>query len=239
MEALVLTKGTTYVYNGRCYKLNRKRNAKSYFKCKSFSCAGSATEHLSLVHERSHSCSADYDEIESLRALKRTVTKAATTSSAIPDLTSDLLSTVSQSVAEHLGTAKSIQMKLYRAQRQNVPKIPTTCHFEVPPYFQTMTRDTIFLLPHVTSADNRMLIFGSVEDLTSLSKSATIHADGTFDSVPRGFKQLYSLHSSQLGCSFPRVYSLMTGKSSDLYRLFFRSLRNVMIDKYGLVLNPT
>ena len=175
MESLVLTKGTTYVYNGKCYKFNRKKNGKSFFKCKLPNCSGSATEYLDVVHDRPHTCCMEPDRIESLRALSRYIVKARTSQCAIPDLASDLLSTVSESVAGHLGSTKSLQMRFYRAQRQNIPKIPTTCQFEIPPSFQMTARNTNFLLADISNLDSRMLIFGSAEDLKCLSKSCLLY----------------------------------------------------------------
>lgn len=78
--------------------------------------------------------------------------------------------------------------------------------------------DQRFLLKHYKDTECNMLVFCSDVGLKILSKAKKWHSDGTFDSAPAIFYQLYLIHGMVGGRMFPAVYALLSGKSYNIYR---------------------
>jgi hypothetical protein len=75
-----------------------------------------------------------------------------------------------------------------------------------------------FLL-HDDGADNpdRMIIFGTTNSLGGMSRSAKLHADGTFKVAPKPFTPMYVIHYEDGGSLFPAVFVLLTKKTKAIY----------------------
>ncbi len=83
-------------------------------------------------------------------------------------------------------------------------------------------------VPFVTDIINgteRILLFTTNENLKWLQEAKFWIIDGTFETVPALFRQLYSIHApgggnvnSQI---VPLVYALMSTKTEELYQRFF------------------
>jgi len=85
-----------------------------------------------------------------------------------------------------------------------------------------------------------MLLFATDKQLETLFSSEWIFLDGTFDSCPSQFKQIYTIHGLRFQqselidyskCSIyvfrldlPCVISLLSGKSTDVYLQLFSEL---------------
>ena len=55
--------------------------------------------------------------------------------------------------------------------------------------------------------------------------SVVFLGDGTFDSVPTMFKQLYTIHAEVDGSAFPIVFVLMEERSTNAYERIFNALK--------------
>jgi hypothetical protein len=82
------------------------------------------------------------------------------------------------------------------------------------------------------TASKRMLVFASEEGLELLAQSHRWLMDGTFDSCPSIFDQLYVIRAPLGETSVPCVYALLAGRTQAIYEELFRALSNVceMID---------
>uniref|UniRef100_A0A914V780 MULE transposase domain-containing protein n=1 Tax=Plectus sambesii TaxID=2011161 RepID=A0A914V780_9BILA len=87
---------------------------------------------------------------------------------------------------------------------------------------------TINFLLHDSGIDDadRMLMFGTTNSVASLSRSATIHADGTFKFAPVPFKQVYVLHYEEHARLYPGVVILLPDKTKVLYDRMFSILKS-------------
>ena len=103
-----------------------------------------------------------------------------------------------------------------------------------------MTNDEKPFLIHDSGADSpeRMLVFESEVGLTQLAQADTWHMDGTFDSAPTLFKQLYvirvPLGESAVSC----VYGFLSGKSQSTYEQFLQAVLDGCCD-LGYQPDPT
>uniref|UniRef100_A0A914XE51 MULE transposase domain-containing protein n=1 Tax=Plectus sambesii TaxID=2011161 RepID=A0A914XE51_9BILA len=73
--------------------------------------------------------------------------------------------------------------------------------------------------------ENRVLMFGTTNSVASLSRSAKIHADGTFRITPAPFKQFYVLHYEENNKLYPGVFVLLPGKTKRLYDKMLQTLQ--------------
>lgn len=99
----------------------------------------------------------------------------------------------------------------------------------------------MFFIVNELGVDKRFLIFTTKTNLRTLRSCDIWFADGTFDTVPHLFKQLYTIHGLfQDNTPVPLVYILLVNKSEELYfesisaikTYFRRSLRprKIMLD---------
>ena len=70
--------------------------------------------------------------------------------------------------------------------------------------------------------------------------SGVFLGDGTFDSVPTMFRQLYTIHAEVDGSAFPVVFVLMEERSADAYEHVFSALKSkgLMIRTFMTTLKP-
>ncbi|XP_067668191.1 uncharacterized protein [Haliotis asinina] len=73
--------------------------------------------------------------------------------------------------------------------------------------------------------DDKIVVFASNDGLEKLQKADTYHVDGTFDTSPKLFYQVISVHAFVLGVMMPLVFGLLPNKSSATYYRFFSLLK--------------
>ena len=81
------------------------------------------------------------------------------------------------------------------------------------------------------SGNDRMLIFSSEEATDMLAECNVLFGDGTFDSAPEIFYQLYVIGVYLRGYVFPCVYALLPGKKKETYIELFRQVSFLTNDK--------
>lgn len=88
-----------------------------------------------------------------------------------------------------------------KARRKNTPVIPSSVIFEIPEFYQQTLSSERFLLIDLflKRSKNRILVFSSDQQLKLLFESDTIFMDGTFDTAPPHFKQVYLIHAHKFG----------------------------------------
>ncbi|CAF4071740.1 unnamed protein product, partial [Rotaria sp. Silwood1] len=73
---------------------------------------------------------------------------------------------------------------------------PTTQLFDIPdPFSSTLRNDNFIVLDKMITRRQRIILFGTVEQLKMLFSSDVVLMDGTFSSCPVMFDQVYTLHS--------------------------------------------
>lgn len=76
----------------------------------------------------------------------------------------------------------------------------------------------------------RVLMWATEKQLSKLKLLDHFYVDGSFDFVPRGFKQIaviYGMDKTR-GYHFPAAFFLLTSKSEFIYRKMFTSLRELI-----------
>ena len=74
-----------------------------------------------------------------------------------------------------------------------------------------------FLLAEDGADVDKIIVFGTQENLKILCEVDTVYVDGTFQTCPHLFYQIFSLHGFKNGKQFPLVYALLPDKSRQTY----------------------
>ena len=108
------------------------------------------------------------------------------------------------------------------ASREEIPKIPNE--------FRFLENGEEFL-QYDSGADdvNRILIFGTYQNLQLLNNSEQWFVDGTFKVCPTLFFQLYTVHAQNNGRILPCIFRLLPNKFQTTYTEFFVQVRNLAI----------
>lgn len=73
-------------------------------------------------------------------------------------------------------------------------------------WYQTYTGNSFLRFDSGLTDANRFLIFYFDTGLRFLARNTHLYVDGTFDTVPSLFFQLYTINSDILGFTFPCIY---------------------------------
>lgn len=100
-----------------------------------------------------------------------------------------------------------------------------------------------FLARDVTYGENkRLIIFCTRKNMEILHESTTWIMDGTFQSCPSLFTQIYTIHAyvgndSKSRRTVPVVYCLLCNKAEETYMTLFKELKSFALE-HEIILNP-
>ena len=134
---------------------------------------------------------------------------------------------------------KKLTRSIQDVRRSHYPKAPKDLielHIAVDALHSVTTRNEQFVL--VNDIPSHSVIFTCDSNLHILCRSdAEIFADGTFKCCVNLFEQLYVIHGCVNGHYMPLVFCLLMGKSEDLYKHVWSSIRD-RCATLGLVFQP-
>lgn len=136
---------------------------------------------------------------EILQTLKAT---AKTDRSKASVLIATSVGTVNSQVAVSLPPMSQMSRTINRIRNAENIKIPrNTKRIELSEKYTVTKRGDNFLLFDNGSEDDRLLIFGTKDNLRVLKNCFNMHCDGTFDVTPPGFDQMYTIHGKCCLCN--------------------------------------
>ncbi|CAF0856064.1 unnamed protein product [Rotaria sordida] len=120
-------------------------------------------------------------------------------------------------------TAREANHGLNVLRRRTTPVLPTSVDFNIPSRYQKTTDGERYLLadriqPGGEKVEKRLIIFSTDEQLRLLFTSPHIMMDGTFDSCPPYFEQVFSIHGIKNKQSFVCVFAVLCGRSTVIYK---------------------
>ena len=62
-----------------------------------------------------------------------------------------------------------------------------------------------------------ILVFGTDKNIALLCEANTIYVDGTFQTCPKLFYQIFTFHAFKHGKQFPLVYAFLPNKQRQTY----------------------
>lgn len=183
--------------------------------------------------EHNHTASAAQLEVRRIvNTIKR---KAMKTKEQTSSIVADGILNVSTAAA---GIAPSVKHLARTVQRARVRANPTPanpkCREDIvfPPKYCRTAKDEHFLL-YDSGGPERKLLFGTKKNLDILAACNEWFMDGTFNTVPTLFLQLFTIHGKWEDKILPLVYIFLADKSKESYRAVFGELKRLQPD-----LNP-
>ncbi|KAL2631004.1 hypothetical protein R1flu_015690 [Riccia fluitans] len=156
--------------------------------------------------------------------------RAAARNISIPQIYEEEANTLvsSQSTSATLLVFRNVASTLYRARRHVLPPLPQTREdIVIPPSLQVSLQGDRFDLLYLPS--NATIVFGTYSDFDTLCERSNIYMDGTFDTCPHLFQQLFTIHAFFGERQVPLLYVLMSSKGREAYVSLFRNLKDLAI----------
>ena len=237
--------GRLLVLHGYMLSINYNRNGKTYWKCKQErNCHVTAiTEFDNLLqHRGEHTHPADA-ALPQMQVLKHRAKVVARDEPHRPmkRVFAETFANVNiedERQVDQLPTLKAMRSCLYRSRAKRLPPIPhTRAEVELAGEWTQTLDGRDFVLAN-DGVDDRLIIFGTVQNLRLLCHADTVFMDGTFKMAPEMFHQVYSLHVWHLGIMLPVAIALLPSKTTQTYTRMFRLLM-ATANRYGMQFQPT
>lgn len=224
-----------------CYVLTKilNRGTSYYWRCelrKTSNCPANASttlvegkHSLKKMTEHNHAPVATRKNIAMARA---SVKQKASDSRATPaQIMEEVSNNVPQSCQSSLPTKTALRSIINRKRKCDTPIQPTSlADIDIPINLRTIDGED-FLIKDMDLNGDKILVFSTVSNIAHLHNSRIWIMDGTFETVPRLFHQLYTK-------VMPLLYALMTSKSQKCYTALFHEIASFAVEN-GFELNPS
>lgn len=181
-------------------------------------------------NESEHCHIMEKSEIEAYKIKSKIRKMASKTSEKPMNIVAKATSNVSETTSATLPLNKSLCRNIQRERVRVLggPTLPKSiAELVVPEMFKkTLRGDKFFYCDHNENG-NRTLMFTTEENLRILNKCRILQGDGTFETVPEIFKQLYTIHGQYKGNLVPLVYILTTDQSEESYTFVLKYLHKL------------
>jgi hypothetical protein len=128
--------------------------------------------------------------------------------------------------ASYMPTYKALQRMVERVRqwaRLPYPAPTSIADIVIPDELRLTARHKVFLLCDSGPGDcDRMLVFGTQDNLTILESHRHWYVDGTFKVAPTLFYQLFTIHALIDKSALPMVYALLQNKTKQSYKRLFQ-----------------
>ena len=75
----------------------------------------------------------------------------------------------------------------------------------------------VFLIAEESQDEDKIIIFATNGNIKLLCEAETIYVDGTFQTCPSLFYQVFTIHAFKNGKQFPLIYALLPDKTQAMY----------------------
>lgn len=193
------------------------RADKTHYKCRSANCkvrAAVTGDYISSIRgEHDHPNNAE--EAHKKRFANQMKEMAMATPTAVPQIYRSQIATAVHEDNNVPPPLIGIQDSIYRARRKTLPALPNNVEDLIMDPFVT---DRCLIFDIRNQQQQRIIGITSNSLISHLAKADRIQFDGTFESVPHLFYQLYIIHGKILGSWEPLVFTLMPSKTADSYQ---------------------
>lgn len=220
--------GVNVLWNDYKYRLNRKKDDWSSWKCTVANCRARICTTNNLLthvgeHAHNHEINAFKRQVEEVKSrIRKRAREELTPLPTIYDDEVTALHDQSPLEAAHFPTFYSVRAGLYRQRRKMIPQIPKLRRDIILEDEWTETGSGAPFLLSNDGSDDKILLFATSENIKSLCQSSTVFCDGTFYIAPSIFDQLYTIHGIVSGKTFPLVYALLPNRQQSTYERMLR-----------------
>ena len=179
------------------------------------------------LHQHTHR--ADPEKIELMKVRGAMKQRAQTTMEKTRDILSGAVACHNEAVLSRLPKESTIKrhIRISRQKANAIPPVPrpNDLQFLVPQAYCVTKDGDPFLQVDSYAYATRLLIFGTQKSMGFLGTTDHWYMDGTFDSVPPQFQQLYTIHGIKNGRNIVGCYALLTNKDTVTYERLFRHVQ--------------
>jgi hypothetical protein len=119
---------------------------------------------------------------------------------------------------------RSVSTTMLRERHATFPPLPKRrTDIVIPQELQVTNTGQQFVLH--CAVNNDFIIFATDNNLRQLCSAPLVTMDGTFDTAPRLYRQIFTLHSFEDKHLVPLVYVLMSKKTQAMYSAIFAHLK--------------
>ena len=218
--------GKILVHEGFRYQKNKAKQDRIYWRCWRKTCNAfiqtepfdidEANVRINIIHVSNHNHPNDTNLIETT-ALTQTMIEEIETdpSKPIKRVYNEVVRNSQQD--DYVPEFSGVRSRLNRKRASLVPPIPDNVYeVLIEDEWAETWRGANFLCHQ--DNDWGVLMFGTDENFSKLSRCQDVYIDGTFKSSPRPYKQFVTVHGKYLGRVVPLVMCLSTGKTVGQYR---------------------
>lgn len=223
LDGYVYSKHRLLANNVVSWECVNRRNAKSCMaKIKTM-------DDIEVGRLHMHTHAPDPEKIRLLKMRNEMKNRAKETMDGTRDILHAAVAAQHQEVIGLLPSEDTLRRDI-RRNRQVVNQIPPVPHYNdlqfVLPQRYCVTAEGDQFLQVDSFADNsRMLLFGSQKGLDFLAGCPHWYMDGTFDTLPPQFMQLYTVHGIKNSRNVVGVYAMLTNKQAVTYERMLRHIR--------------
>ena len=229
---------TQLAINGFLFHKNTSCEDVIYWKCakyKSKNCLARAktvnNEVINLSGEHNHSGNMAHVEASAIMANIREDSKNNIQTPT--DIVYNGISNINGAISTSLPSYNNMKRTVERIKKSisGIPSLPSSLMTLIlPPEYLLTDRGENFLLYDSGPCLERIIIFGTENNLRILIQNNHWYADGTFKTVPLLFEQLYTIHIIKNGVSIPAVYALLPNKTRAVYSNFLEKVKQLTGD---------
>ncbi|XP_043278365.1 uncharacterized protein [Venturia canescens] len=220
--------------NGFLYHRDKKHetNGNIYWRCIDYGekhCRGRViTNADNVVKEGVHNHGGNAAFVMKEKIVQSLKDRAKSTTESNHEIVSRAASEIPDSVVVEMPSTSSLK-KMLRNNRSNenhLPNPPSRESLILPPQYRETEKKENFLIWDKGAVEDRIIIFGTEENLDLLATAEHWFADGTFDACPTLFSQLYTIHARIEDRIIPLIFVLLSGKSTSFYCEMLRAIKN-------------
>lgn len=152
------------------------------------------------------------------------------------------LSSLPSSSTTSIPNKNALRQIIQRARKKNMPEEPTCLsEINIPDDLKEVNGVKFLGRDHEYGNNKRLLLFATESNLRRLSESDMWFVDGTFQTCPALFTQLFSIHcivgTGDCKRIVPLVYGFLDSKTEESYVTFFSQLKEYSAE-FNIELNP-
>uniref|UniRef100_A0A6P7FYN1 Uncharacterized protein LOC114332088 n=1 Tax=Diabrotica virgifera virgifera TaxID=50390 RepID=A0A6P7FYN1_DIAVI len=240
MEKTVSQKGNDLLLkDGQCYrKAHTNADESISWRCVNPTCSGRLKVRDNVVNTiTEHNHAPNPEKNVATKCVAEIKARAANCVENPRQIVQHCTNGIALEASVYLPTYTASQRTIERVRKrtnQLYPNPATVADINIPVALQTTSRNMNFLLWDSGAEDpNRILMFGTQENLDILQQNRHWFVDGTFKVAPELFVQVFTIHALVENTCMPLVYVLLQNKSEITYVRVFQKLLELK-----LTLNP-
>jgi hypothetical protein len=229
-------------YKGYEYVIDKSGSGVTYWRCRIRECTGRGMTYFGDENKFTHSQMHSHSRNDVSRKVNKIINDAKTsayeTLNGINGLYDNLFGKIVEpEVIVGLPRRSTILQRMRRSRCKKWPILPKTVdEIDTSKIEIRLINKQKFLLFDIvhesnTQSKERLICFGTEQTLQLLSETEVIHLDGTFECVPKQFKQMLTMHGYYKKRCFPLIHVLCIHKTYDTYSAIMYHLKKVMWER--------